>query len=68
MRDCSRSEFIGEHAALESRSVMKSEEKERKVGMATGTTESAVHTEVHFCKSYINNMRRCFGGLVCGDR
>lgn len=50
-QDCSRSEFGGEHSALESRSVMKSEEKERKVGMATGTNESAVHAEVHFCKS-----------------
>lgn len=50
-QDCSRSEFGGEHSALESRSVMKSEDKERKVGMATGTNEIAVHAEVHFCKS-----------------
>lgn len=57
-RDCSRSEFGGELSALESCSVMKSAEKERKVGMATGTNESAVHTEVHFCKSYINDLRR----------
>lgn len=66
--DCSRSEFGGEHSALESLSAVKSEEKGRKVGMATGTNESAMHAEVHFCKSYINNMKKYFCRLVCGER